>query len=159
MAPWSEITTNRRKTMNNINVLKQLAALPNLSTTELRTKWTELFQSEPPSFNKTYLVRNLAQRIQELVHGTLPSSDERRWDKLAKEDEEPPEQIKLPADRLMPGIKLVREWKGVEHCCTVLDNGFEYLGRRFGSLSAVANAITGTKWNGAVFFKLKKQGQ
>ena len=144
--------------MNNISVLKHLAELPNLSTTELRKKWVEYCQSEPPSFNKTFLVRGLAIRYQELAYGMLPSSDERRLNKLAVEDEEP-EQIKLPADRLMPGIKLVREWKGVEHCCTVLDNGFEYLGRRFGSLSAVATAITGTKWNGAVFFKLKKQGQ
>jgi len=145
--------------MNNISALKQIAELPNLSTAELRKKWAEYFQSEPPSFNKTFLVKKLAYRYQELAYGALPIDDEQRWNKLAIEEEEPPEQKGMPADYLMPGIKLVREWKGIEHCCTVLDNGFEYLGRRFGSLSAVANAITGTKWNGLVFFNLKKQGK
>ncbi|MBF0186253.1 MAG: DUF2924 domain-containing protein, partial [Magnetococcales bacterium] len=88
--------------MNDISVLKRLAELPNLSTSELRTKWMEYCQSEPPSFNKTFLVRGLAIRYQELAYGMLPSSAERRLNKLAIEDEEPPEQIKLPADRLMP---------------------------------------------------------
>jgi hypothetical protein len=66
---------------------------------------------------------------------------------------------KRPAgEKLLSGTRLVREWKGVEHCCTILADGFEYQGRRFKSLSAVANHITGTKWNGKVFFGLKKQG-
>ncbi len=45
----------------------------------------------------------------------------------------------------------MREWKGIEHCVTVLENGFDYEGQKFRSLSAVARAITGTRWNGKLF--------
>ena len=55
------------------------------------------------------------------------------------------------------GTRLIREWKGVEHCVTVLDDGYEYQGRPFKSLSAVARTITGTRWNGLLFFGLKNQ--
>ena len=60
----------------------------------------------------------------------------------------------LPASRL-PGTRLIREYQGVEHCVTVLPDGYEYGGRPYKSLSAVARAITGTRWNGWVFFGLK----
>ena len=50
------------------------------------------------------------------------------------------------------GTQLIREWRGVEHKVTVLLDGFEWEGRRYKSLSAVARAITGTRWNGPVFF-------
>ena len=55
----------------------------------------------------------------------------------------------------MTGTRLVREWDGVEHCVTVLADGFEYDGRSFRSLSAIARAITGTRWNGPLFFGLR----
>jgi hypothetical protein len=57
----------------------------------------------------------------------------------------------------MPGNRLIREWQGVELCVTVLDEGFEYQGRPFKSLSAFARAITGTQWNGWLFFGLKNR--
>ena len=60
-------------------------------------------------------------------------------------------------DQPMPGTRLIREWQGVEHCVTVRDEGFEYQGRPFKSLSAVARAITGTQWNGWLFFGLKNR--
>ena len=53
--------------------------------------------------------------------------------------------------------RLIREWQGIEHCATVRDNGYEYQGRPYKSLSAVARSITGTRWNGWVFFGLKNQ--
>ena len=55
------------------------------------------------------------------------------------------------------GTRLIREWQGVEHCVTVRDEGYEFEGRPYKSLSAVARAITGTRWNGWVFFGLKSQ--
>ncbi len=58
-------------------------------------------------------------------------------------------------DRPIAGTRLIREWQGVEHCVTVLHDGFEYQGRPYRSLSAIARAITGTRWNGWVFFGLK----
>ena len=62
-------------------------------------------------------------------------------------------------DDVMPiaGTRLLREWQGVEHTVTVLTEGYEWQGRPYRSLSAVARAITGTRWNGLVFFGLKSQ--
>ena len=57
--------------------------------------------------------------------------------------------------RPVAGTRLIREWQGVEHCATVLDDGFEYQGRRYKSLSAIARAITGTRWNGPLFWGLR----
>src|SRR5262249_10311372 len=51
-------------------------------------------------------------------------------------------------DRPWGRPRLIREWQGVEHCVTVLDDGYEYQGRPYKSLSAIARAITGTRWNG-----------
>ncbi|MPZ24592.1 MAG: DUF2924 domain-containing protein, partial [Dehalococcoidia bacterium] len=62
-------------------------------------------------------------------------------------------------DRPATGTRLVRDYQGIEHCVTVLTDGFEYEGRRFRSLSAVARAITGTRWNGPQFFGLRVQGK
>ena len=56
------------------------------------------------------------------------------------------------------GTQLIREWRGVEHKVTVLADGFEWEGRRYKSLSAVARAITGTRWNGLIFFGVKRPG-
>jgi hypothetical protein len=61
------------------------------------------------------------------------------------------------ASRPIAGTRLIREWKDVEHCVTVRDEDFEYQGRPYQSLSAIARAITGTRWNGLVFFGLKNQ--
>ncbi|MBF0311688.1 MAG: DUF2924 domain-containing protein [Magnetococcales bacterium] len=58
-----------------------------------------------------------------------------------------------------PGARLIREWQGVEYVVTVLDDGFEYQGRKFKSLSSVAKAITGTHWSGPLFFGLRKGGK
>jgi hypothetical protein len=62
-----------------------------------------------------------------------------------------------PLQRPVAGTRLIREWQGVEHCVTVRNDDFEYLGRPYKSLSSVAREITGTKWNGLVFFGLKRQ--
>jgi hypothetical protein len=69
-----------------------------------------------------------------------------------------PTRRRQPAkDRPIAGTRLVRGWQGVEHCVTVRDDDFEYQGRPYKSLSAVARAITGTRWNGLIFFGLKNQ--
>jgi len=69
-----------------------------------------------------------------------------------------PNRRRQPAkDRPIAGTRLVRGWQGVEHCVTVRDDDFEYQGRPYKSLSAVARAITGTRWNGLIFFGLKNQ--
>ena len=144
--------------MNKISVIKQVAALPGMSIGELKSIWRKFNETEPPPFNRAFLVKRLSYQIQEFSLGGLEKETEERLERLAKEDE-----IKIDksptGEKLLPGTRLVREWKGCEHCCTALEDGFEYQGRRFKSLSAVANHITGTKWNGFVFFGLRKQKQ
>jgi hypothetical protein len=61
-------------------------------------------------------------------------------------------------DRPVVGTQLIREWRGTEHKGAVLGDGFEWEGRRYKSLSAVARAITGTQWNGWALFALKRDG-
>ena len=59
--------------------------------------------------------------------------------------------------RPIAGTRLVREWQGVEHTVTVRDDGYEWQGKPYKTLSPIANAITGSRWNGWVFFGLKNQ--
>ncbi|MBF0296937.1 MAG: DUF2924 domain-containing protein [Magnetococcales bacterium] len=146
--------------MNNIEVIRQVAALPGMSIADLKKMWTDLHQNEAPPYNRVFLVKRLAYRLQELSMGGLSAMTEKRIERMAAAEELPPQERKRPpGEKLLPGTQLIREWKGAEHRCTVLDDGFEYQGRKFGSLSAVANFITGTKWNGHVFFALKRQGE
>jgi hypothetical protein len=148
----------QEKTMNKINTIKQVAALPGMSIGELKTMWRNFNKTEPPPFNRAFLVKRLAYQIQELSLGGLEKETEKRLERLVKEQKGAATGKRPVDDQLLLGTRLLREWKGVEHCCTVLNDGFEYQGRRFKSLSAVANHITGTRWNGKVFFGLKKQG-
>ena len=139
------------------SVLAQLAALPAKSTPELKQLWRELFDREPPPYSKPFLVKRLAYRIQELSYGGLSARTEA---KLAEriEEEDLRAKGKTPVrrgDRPIAGTRLIREWQGVEHTATVLDDGFEYQGRRYQSLSAIARAITGTRWSGPLFWGLR----
>jgi hypothetical protein len=56
---------------------------------------------------------------------------------------------------MKPGVILVRQWKGVSHRVTVLQDGFAYDGKTFDSLSEIARLITGSRWNGPRFFGLR----
>jgi hypothetical protein len=97
-------------------------------------------------------------RLQELAHGGLSADVHRRLKAAAGELPAKGKTGKRPAgDRPISGTRLIRDWKGVEHQVTVRDADFEYQGRPYKSLSAVARTITGTRWNGLVFFGLKGQ--
>ena len=139
------------------SVLAQLAVLPSKTTPELKQLWRELYDREPPPYNKPFLVKRLAYRVQELAYGGLSARAEAKLDRLIAE-EEARLNGKLPknrGDRPIAGTRLIREWKGVEHAVTVLADGYEYQGRRYKSLSAIARAITGTRWSGPAFFGLR----
>ncbi len=140
-------------------VLAQLAALKTAPIGALRIKWRELFEREPPIYNRRYLESRLAYRIQELAYGGLKPETIERLESLADELEGKKGGKRRwgTARRPIAGTRLIREWKGVDHCVTVRDNDFDYQGRPYQSLSAIARAITGTRWNGLVFFGLKNQ--
>jgi hypothetical protein len=141
----------------NDPVLARLAALKTTPTPKLKEQWRQLFEGEPPAFNRRYLESRLAYRIQELAYGGLKPDTVRRLEKLGEElDGGRVDVRKRPAnDRPISGTRLIRDYQGVEHCVTVRDNDFEYQGRPYKSLSAIARAITGTQWNGLAFFGLK----
>ena len=141
----------------NDPVLARLVALKTTPTPQLKEQWRQLFEGEPPAFNRRYLESRLAYRIQELAYGGLKPETVRRLEKLGEElDGGRVDVRKRPAnDRPISGTRLIRDYQGVEHCVTVRDNDFEYQGRPYKSLSAIARAITGTQWNGLTFFGLK----
>lgn len=140
-------------------VLSQISALKGASAPALRARWRELFDSEPPPYNRRFLENRLVYRIQELAYGGLSKSAMDRLQAMAKqyEGQTAADRKKRQPTRPIAGTKLIREWQGLEHCVTVRHEDFEYLGRPFKSLSSIANEITGTKWNGWVFFGLKSQ--
>ena len=137
----------------------RLAALKTSTTPELKAQWRDLFDSEPPPFNRRYLESRLAYRSQELAYGGLKPETVRRLERLGEElDGGDRKKSRIRADAMpIAGTRLIREWQGVEHVVIVTTDGFEWQGRPYRSLSAIARAITGTRWNGWVFFGLKSR--
>ena len=140
-------------------VLARLAALKATPTAELKTQWTQLFDSPPPLYNRRYLESRLAYRIQELAYGGLKPETVRRLERLGEQLDGGKVAVRRLRgnDRPIAGTRLVREYQGVEHTVTVRLEGYEWQGRPYKSLSAIARAITGTRWNGLVFFGLKNR--
>ena len=140
-------------------ILAQISALKLASAGALKARWLELFGTAPPPYNRRFLESRLAYRLQELAHGGLSADIHRRLKAAASDlPAKGSKASKRPAgDRPISGTRLIRDWKGVEHQVTVRDTDFEYQGRPYKSLSAVARTITGTRWNGLVFFGLKGQ--
>ncbi|MBA3516534.1 MAG: DUF2924 domain-containing protein, partial [Rhizobiales bacterium] len=106
-----------------------------------------------------YIESRLAYRIQELAYGGLKPETIERLEALGEQLDGANVVVRKARadDRPIAGTRLIREWQGVEHCVTVLHDGHEYQGRPYKSLSAVARAITSTRWNGWTFFGLKSQ--
>ena len=139
------------------SALARVMALKTTPTPELKAQWRELNGTEPPPFNRKYLESRLAYRIQELAFGGLTRDTVERLRALGEQLDGGNVAIRRARadNRPIAGTLLVREWAGVEHCVTVLADSFEWQGRPYKSLSAVARAITGTRWNGWTFFGLK----
>ena len=120
----------------------RLAALKTTPTPDLKQQWRDLFDSEPPPFNRRYLESRIAYRIQELAYGGLKPETIRRLERLGEEldgGDRKKRSIRANRDRPITGTRLLREWQG----------------RPYKSLSAIARAITGTRWNGWTFFGLR----
>jgi hypothetical protein len=140
-------------------ILARLAALKAMSVNELKTEWQAMFDAPAPNNSRTFLEIRLAYRIQELTYGGPDKQTRRMLDLLADEVEGTLTRKAQIADPRNPvvGTKLIREWDGVAHTVTVLKDGFDWGGQRYQSLSAVARAITGTRWNGYRFFGLRER--
>lgn len=159
-----------------IDMNKEILNLRRMTAGELRTKYRELFSEESRSGNRDWLFRRCAWRLQALEEGGLSERAQLRAKELVREADirlRPPKDIDMPSAtgvatavgriamgrdaRLpMPGATLRRVFKGHEYIVTVLSNGFEYDGEFYRSLSAVAYAISGSHWNGYLFFGIQK---
>jgi hypothetical protein len=126
----------------------------------LRHVGAEISSGQAPGRTRTNGWRwDRTNRIEELAYGGLKPETIKRLEAIAENlDGGDPVRRRQPVkDRPISRTRLIREWQGVEHCVTVRDEDFEYQGRPYKSLSVVARAITGTRWNGLVFFGLKNQ--
>lgn len=164
--------TRRRERSAAADLAAQLAALDKLTVAALVEKYREVFGVPTRTRNKDYLRKRVAWRIQELAEGGLSEKALARIEQLAPEapvrwrapvsaaDTAPAIEATTPQrdPRLPPvGSILHRTHGGVDHQVTVFEDGFEYRGERYASLSRVARAIAGTPWNGFLFFGLKRR--
>jgi hypothetical protein len=140
-------------------VLTRVAALKTLPIPQLKQQWRDLFETEPPPYNRRFLEHRLAYRIQELAYGGLKPETIKRLKAIAQDrgGGDPARRRRPAKDRPIAGTRLIREYQGVEHSVTVRNEDFEYQGRPYKSLSAIARTVTGTRWNGLVFFGLKNR--
>jgi hypothetical protein len=134
----------------------KLTALTVMDSDGLRREWRRLYRSHPPlHIRRDLLVLAIAWKLQERVYGGLTAAQKRRLAGIAEELRKNGDLSAGPAIRLKPGLRLVREWRGETHDVLVLEDGFEWNGKRRRSLSAIAREITGTRWSGPRFFGLK----
>ncbi len=137
-------------------VENRLTFLPRMSKAQLLALWKQLFRLPPPRHvRRGLLIRIAAYRIQEEAYGGLSPAIRKRLSELARKFETNPNAELSGAPRIKPGTRLIRDWRGQSHRVTVLENGYEYAGKRYSSLSQIARLITGTRWSGPLFFGLR----
>lgn len=129
---------------------------------ELMLMWEKVFKTEPPEdLNKSYLIKHLLWQKQASKYGGLTTATQKQLEKLIQKYKERKdlEIVDIKASQafsIQAGTKLIREFKNQKHEVTALDKGFGYNGKTYKSLSAIANEITGTRWNGKKFFGVAK---
>jgi len=148
-------------------MIERINSLRAMTVGQLREKYRDVFGEETKSGNRDWLWRRIAWRIQELEYGGLSGRARNRAAELANEADI---RQRVPKDAfsghpdearkkaVSPGTVLTRKYKGRMYSVRALENGFEYDGRIFRSLSAVARDITGSHWNGNLFFKISGNG-
>jgi hypothetical protein len=142
------------------SVAAQVAALPSLPIKDLWVLWDRYFPRRPENPNRSYLESRIAYKLQEEAFGGLSPDTRRRLINIGIKHSKIKERRKSRDIHLAPGTVLVREWADRDHQVTVTAEGlFEYEGRAFRSLSAVARHITGTPWSGPLFFGLRRPGE
>jgi hypothetical protein len=150
-----ELRPNRKRPSANS---AELPAAANSSLDELRREWRRLYHHEPPRFSRDLLIRGIGYRLQELQHGGLGKSTRRKLQTLAKMFRSEGRVAPDPGLSLKPGARLIREWRGCTHTVTVTEDGFEYAGMTYPSLTKISKRITGTHWSGPRFFGLVRAG-
>jgi hypothetical protein len=128
--------------------------LNELSLNELRQMWAEAWNKElTDRLGRVLLEKSLAFKLEI----TLAQDQQNRLDQMVKSYKRNPKYFDERCSALKPGTQLMRSWKGKKHTVLVKTDGFDFQGRLYTSLSQIANDITGTRWNGHLFFGLKKK--
>jgi hypothetical protein len=134
--------------------LRTLAAMP---PAQLRAAWRETFRQPPPDMTPELLTRAIAWRLQERRHGELLASVSRELAKVADRLRKTGEVTSASDISLKPGTRLVRSWHGRVINVLVTEDGFEFDGRRYRSLTHISSEVTGTHWSGPRFFGLRNR--
>lgn len=135
----------------------EIGSLEGLPTHELKIEWRRLCRTEPPrSVPRDLMIRAIAYRMQERAHGGLAPAIKRKMRSLVVELEAKGTLVFEAGISLKPGSRLVREWARRTHTVVVLEDGFDYDGERYPSLSKIAARITGAHWSGPRFFGIGK---
>jgi len=137
---------------------RELDRIRSLNLEELRLEWRLLYHGEAPKMSRDLLVLALGYRLQEVEHGGLGKSTRRKLQTIAKALRTTGRVSSTPSLSLKPGARLVREWRGRVHNVTVTEDGFEYAGMSYQSLTKIAKKITGAHWSGPRFFGLSAAG-
>jgi hypothetical protein len=137
----------------------EIAGLVNRSTEELRRAWQTLHHTGPPlGLSRDLIIRGLADKLQQRAHGGPSRALERRLRTLAAEFAKGARSFD-PDIVLKTGATLVRQWRGHTHTVLAREDGFEYEGQRYPSLTVIAEQITGAHWSGPRFFGVSKRAR
>ena len=148
---------NGARGADSAEVDRQIAELVDRSTHELRIAWCQFHRVEPPQgLSRDLMIRGLANQLQERADGGLSRALQRRLQILTGEFEKGARSF-LPGIGLKSGTSLVRQWRGHTHTVVVREDGFEYDGQRYRSLTVIAERITGAHWSGPRFFGVSKR--
>lgn len=138
------------------NILNQIDSLRTLSRHELLDLWRTLYgRVASPAIRREILIPFLAYRIQENSYGGLKHATRAELRRIATSLERNPSNKPLIRPRIKPGTRLFRQWRGQMHEVFVTEAGYEYRGVGYRSLSEIARKVTGVRWSGPAFFRLK----
>ena len=138
----------------------EIENLGNLGLEQLDQAWCDLFEADRPRrVCGDLLIKALGYRLQEKAIGGLKPSTRRLLERWGRNVAERSPLAEPARTQMKAGTVLVRAWHGVTHRATVLDDGFDFDGERFRSLSEIARKITGVRWSGPLFFGLKSSAK
>ena len=162
--PFSGLSPNdaRKDRLRNPDLAEldpEIARLVDRSTQELRRAWRTMYHSGPPlGLSRDLIIRGLADKLQQRAHGGPSRALQRHLRILAREFEKGAGSFDA-GGVLKTGASLVRRWRGHTHIVLVGEDGFEYDGQRYRSLTVIAERITGAHWSGPRFFGVNQRAR
>ncbi len=138
-------------TKNDLSIIKQIIALQSMNEDSLLSMWDKFFDYKPEVSSRQHIIAKIAYKIQEQVYGGVDPVTESKIREKAKKTSLIDKKKRKKFDPQI-GTKITKEYHDKTYEVLVVDDGFAYEGDVFKSLSAIANKITGTKWNGLKFF-------